>query len=553
MGKQAGETAGPGGSLPGLGRWPALISPGRASRLFGVAAQALALLLLIAIAARLVLDNQELFRGDFILTGDFAATSIGTFDAEHLKQLYGTPSFNGYYHPGPVLMYYRALFDGPARVLGLGSVSAALMASHVVLIVLLLGLVLFSLKRTWRGTRDDLAFSVFAVWALFVVERPAFLRSFWEPQVGGLLYLCSVLAGAAALGTRRTSWIAVTVIAGGLAVQLQLTFSLPVAALYLAVALFYFEDSRRMAKELPWILGAAVVAYLPVILDLGLHGGANLGRVRAYAEVSRGRPSLPTAEAWRIVERNLGWSSPVFAAVLLIIAVTALTGFLEYGNRRSLSAWIGRMTPVAPLCGLALVALAGALVFHLFLSDRTYSPPHASAYAYLMGAVVCGSLVAFLTSTLPRAIATAPAIVLLVTAILVVSFGDGLGEGGSPYSGFASPALTELRDAAKTAKAADARYVSQIAIEGRTPNEWQYGWRTAVGLTDQLRRAGVPYCLADKLNPQQYGGYDVMEKYMKTRRCPDVDAGQAIIFSCSGPDSFGYTRAGRMVELWKSC
>jgi len=362
-----------------------------------------------------------------------------------------------------------------------------------------------------------------------------------------------VLAAAAALGTRRTSWLVVTVVAGGFAVQLQLTFALPVAALYLAVALFYFPDGRRLVKELPWILAAGAVAYFPVILDLGLHAGANLGRVRAYAQVSRGRPSLPAAEAWRIVEGNVGWSSPVFAAVLLLAALTVLTGIFEYGNRRSLSAWIGRITPVAPLCGLALVALASALVFHLYLSDRTYSPPHASAYAYLMGAVVCGSLVAFLASTLPRAIATAPAVALLVTAILGALFGRGFAEGGSPYSGFEAPALIERRDAMKTAKAADARYVSQIAIEGRTPNEWQYGWRTAVGLTDQLRRAGVPYCLADKLNPQQYGGYDVMEKYMKTGRCPDVDAGQAIIFSCSGPDSFGYTRAGRMVELWKSC
>ena len=162
--------------------------------------------LILIVAYRLIADNRDFFDHNFVLTGDFAATSIGAYDAEHLAQFRGQASFNGYYHPGPALMYYRALVDRPARLAGIRNYAAPVMASQVLLIGGVFVLAFFGLRAAVGEGHEDLAAIVLAVWAVFQVQKPAFLASVWEPQVGGLIFFLAIICGAAAIGSRKRRW-----------------------------------------------------------------------------------------------------------------------------------------------------------------------------------------------------------------------------------------------------------------------------------------------------------------------------------------------------------
>jgi hypothetical protein len=107
-----------------------------------------------------------------------------------------------------------------------------------------------------------------------------------------------------------------------------------------------------------------------------------------------------------------------------------------------------------------------------------------------------------------------------------------------------------LRDESRTASSGHPTFVAQISVDARSGTEWLYGWRTAVGLGNLLRRAGVHYCLAEQGGADLYANYGVLEKYMKTDRCREVQANEVVEFSCLDKSSFGYTWRGASTKLW---
>jgi hypothetical protein len=506
--------------------------------------------LILVVGYRLVADNRDFFDHNFVLTGDFAATSIGAYDAEHLSQFRGQASFNGYYHPGPALMYYRALVDRPARLAGVRNDAATVMASQVLLVAGVFALAFFGLRAAVGERHEELATLILAVWAVFQIEKPAFLASVWEPQVGSLIFFLALIFGAAAITSRKRRWLLAMVLAGGVVVQTQMTAALPVVVLYLAVAFFYFSNWRQLRTEVPWLTGTAAIAYSPVLFDLVFRKAENLGLILDYAHVSRGRPGQTTSAAWQIVQANLGWGAMV--RILVVVLVAALAAAYAFHERQQdTDSWFERIGPQVRLGGLAVGGLICAFVFQRFLTDRLYSPPHVSAFAYMMGALFIASLTAALAVDLPPTLLSTVTTVVLAAPIVAAVAGPALRYAPeSPESAFTSAALVRLRDDSQTALKKQTGPAVGISVDARSGREWLYGWRTAVGLGNLLRRAGVPYCLAEQGGADLYANYAVLEKYMKSTRCGGGNPGDVVEFSCFDKNAFGYARRGENTVLW---
>ena len=228
----------------------------------------IAVLMVVATLARLPLRWTPL--GDNALMRMWT-DAVGT----STTPLVGGDARFGWDHLGPWLFYLLAV---PYRILGRSAVGLLAGAAAINLISLL---VVMRCVRTVAGERAAaIVTGGSLLWLL--TARGDRLIDPWNPYVVQLPFLVALVSCWAVLN-RRGEWLPWLVAAGSLCVQAHIAFVVPVAVLFVLVAVFAVHSKAAILK-MHRRRGAvvAVVAWLPTAVDMVLPGGHNLVRVARF-------------------------------------------------------------------------------------------------------------------------------------------------------------------------------------------------------------------------------------------------------------------------------
>jgi hypothetical protein len=242
--------------------------------------------------------------------------------------LIGPDSHYGWNHLGPWLFYVLALpyhvIGGPAGLL-LGAALVNLGAAAVAV----------AAARAAGGAWAALA-TVVAVSCYVALSGTTRLLDPWNPTVVLVVLIATVMACWAALST-RTLWVPVVVALASLCVQAHIAFA-PPAVLLVAVSLVVLARSvsrrdRDGIRALALTGVVAIVAWLPLLVDMSPWGTRNLGHVMQFMASGGGRRTgvvaglRVTLRETGLQARWLGGREPVSAVTHGFVGMTgALPG-----------------------------------------------------------------------------------------------------------------------------------------------------------------------------------------------------------------------------------
>lgn len=258
--------------------------------------------------------------------------------------LSGAYSRAGWSHPGPMQFYVLAI---PQRVLGGGP-----RGLHLAMLLLS---VAWIVAIAWAIRRAGTAVSVLTAGAVIVLvhgHRPLLLIDTWNPAVTVLATMTMLICcwraldgDVAALGIAFVAW--------SFAAQAHVTALVVLTPLMAVTAIMAVRQRRsalRASKTLLIGVGATVVAWLPVVIDVLLHRGGNPWRLLRWGSAP-GEQRIAASSALRLLAR---FTSPETLSDLRFDEVTPFV-------RPSLG--------IAP--GLTLVALAATWYVARRRGDRS--------------------------------------------------------------------------------------------------------------------------------------------------------------------------------------
>jgi hypothetical protein len=293
--------------------------------------------------------------------------------------LIGPDSHYGWNHLGPWLFYVLAL---PYRILG---GSAGLLLGAALVNVGAAAVAVMAARAAggpWAGLAAVVAISLYL--ALSGTTR---LLDPWNPTIVLVVLIATVMACWAAV-SGRPSWVPAVVGLASLCVQAHIAFA-PPALLLVAVSLVALTRSvkrgeREGSRALARTALIAVVAWLPLVLDMGPWGTRDLSRVVRFVGSGGGRRTgvvaglQATLRETGLQARWLGGREPVSAVthgfagmtgvlpgagIVVLIAAAVLARRRQDEPVWRLSVLLLALVGLAPL---ALGALVGPLYPYLF-------------------------------------------------------------------------------------------------------------------------------------------------------------------------------------------
>jgi hypothetical protein len=500
-------------------------------------------------------QNLFMFDHGIVLTDDYAATNIGVFDALSLRQAYGTPSWNNYYHPGPVIMYWRALFEAVFKVIGIEVANAATTLMAHLALINVVGIGVFAAARRLPGANRQAAFALTSILFAFWLAKPVFINSWWEP-VEATLVFAWFLAAAAVASYGSFAYLLIAVVLGSICVQLGISHCYPVFVV-LALVLAYgfrgfFMGSRRQGCiriVVLWIVG--MIAAAPFLFDI-LFGRREL--ITKYINYSASTSSMerPSFEkVLGVLGENLSMPRE-----LLIVLLLCFLGILIARARAGIE-----LKPIERFWGyrlllMSMVSAGTAFLFYKTASNNSYTPAHVSVFVYSCEALIAGLLICwaarFTGVRFERGLLVAISISpLVVLGLLVVRAGPAAYARPQSAGGiFISPVMHEMMaDVRKATREGGAKTIGVNVVfplpgYAATDDEREYPWRVAVGLMNMMRRSAVPYCVPNPPREEYRYGYEIMRLFGKTAQCAD-DGVQSVTFKCEGGKLVGETSERR--------
>lgn len=492
--------------------------------------------------------NRILLDPNIVLTDDHAATALRTFDARWFREAYGTPSWNNYLHPGPALMYWRALFETLSDLLRTGLAHPAVFfVAHVVFLNTVVGGI-FLLLRRMPGITARSALIFTSLFAAFPLATPASLSSLWEPEISAMLYAAfAVTAAAASFGS--PALVAAAILLGAFCIHLHVALTHAVVLTLLAVGAFGFRPfvarlRARPVESVGLAACAAAIGAFPLVYDVVWAGAQSLERYIAYAAANAGRPRPSLAQALDVTAQKAMLPPLLLAGLVVLVLVWALAA-ARRGDEPAAPDRVDAAAPraggaLARLVAMAALGLVAAVLFHRLSATAGYSPSHATAYVFAAVALLVAALgTQFATRTGPGLVATLAALVLPLAVVLATVDAKGRIAYRTqiiPQSLFVSPELHQLaRDAAA---GRDARQPVRVTIvfpyqgEKFTQSYMELPWRMAVGFMNLLRRASVDYCVGPSRHKDHAHAYTIMRLMGKTEACPAEAPLPEATFAC---------------------
>lgn len=476
-----------------------------------------------------------------VFTDDLAATALRAYDARWFREAYGTPSWNNYLHPGPALMYWRALFENLAALLrtDLSHPAVHFVAHLVFLNAVVIGIFLLVRRMPGVSTRGAVVFT--ALFAAFPLATPTSLSSLWEPEVSALLYAAfAVAAAAASFGSPVL--IAAAILLGAFCIQMHVALAYAVVLTLVAVMIvgvrpFVARLHARPVGSLALVVGAAALGALPLVYD-GLFAGAqNIGRYLAYAKANAAAPRLALARALDPVAAKITVPTFLLAGLVVLALVVAVAALRR---RDEPAAPDDGGAALARIVALAALGLVAATLFHRLSATAGYAPPHATAHVFTAAALLVAALgTHFAARTGPGLVATLAALALPLAIVLATVDAKGRIAYRTPIvpqSLFVSPDLHQLaRDAAATrdpGRPVRVTIVFPYQGEKFTQSYMELPWRMAVGFMNLLRRADVAYCVGPSQHKDHAHAYAIMQLMGKTAACPAEAPLPEATFAC---------------------
>ena len=510
-------------------------------------------LLLLVLAAEVVLfglfgigANRFLVDPDLVFTADHAATSLATFDARSFRQVYGTPSWNDYLHPGAFLIYWRAAFETVDQALGLrlGEIATTHLAHLLYVDIILVGMA-FAVRHLLD--RDLGLTAVFmAAYVAFLVAAPLLTGSTWEPDDVTLLAGWFMVACAAAA---RPTWhlLPLAVLLGFLGVQLQITFAYPMGLLLVVLALrcvrpFFALPPKTQVAVVAAVAAATALGAYWAAYDVFVGRLAAISKFQAHARVIADRRGVSVGQAADLIAAHVCIPASVqIAFAVALVAVGAIAVIRPSARAEGPPAKSGGMAWVVLF---AFLGVAAAALFYLIAATAGYAPRHTSALAYTAFALVVAAAVTVVADRVLRRRPglMAPIVVLLpavtFVAMIATSGVDVFRVPLTPRSIVRAPEmghlLTSIRDELMR------RPGAQVAISVAFPapgeivsdDRRDLPWRLAVALMNVLRRNGIVYCAGPNADPNLEYAYRVVALFGKTAACGGASIHIPVAFRC---------------------
>lgn len=506
---------------------------------------------IVTLDVAILLGNRFFFDQAVVITGDYAASSIGAFEAASFGRVYGTPSWNGYYHPGAFLMYYQSIFEAVATLMGYARWHIAIaFASHLLLVNLaILGIVACFRQVFPKG--HEMGPATVAVTTVFLAAKPLYLVSLWEPFVGAVIFL-TFLSAATCASFGRFRYLVIAVVLGGLCVQIQLTFLLPVAGTLIASLVLYFVSRPRplhvvRAKEAGGLVAASIIGFWPTLADIVLFGGQNLSYFMDYARATAHLPKLTIVRSIELVGENL--QVPRDALVLVTVLLLTSTTLFFATRTSSGHGYHSVHKALKTLGRPALLASLGpilAVLFYRYLANASYAPSHASYYVYVSLSVMVATLAVFpcllLRDRLRHVCWMVAVLTLPVFTLYTLAKHDGyshFSHGQDPGTVFVSEGFTELLESIQTAS--DKGYPKlRVVVDFAPPDKAvslerrEFPWRLAIGLSDTLRRRGIPYTFGVTAPENNQYPLRIITMFGSARAASAGERSTDVLFTCEG-------------------
>lgn len=478
-----------------------------------------------------LISNWFLFDPNYHLTRDYAATSIGAYEAATTGRVYGIPSWNDYYHPGSAWMYMQAvayLLARPIAGSNLTPVGIALIARLMVnLIVFVSG---WWAIRSAKNISVHLLLIIYSIVLAWLVASPVYLSSFWEPYIGATIYFLFLMLCISAATGRLWSLLA-SIVVGGICIQIQLSF-LPVIILTSVISLILFymqvklsEWSRGIKIKIALLLVIAiVVGSWPMWYDLLINSHKNISDMLSYSDRNSNAPRLTIDEALSSADASL--KVPGVAIVIAVgVSVMLLITFVM--KTRMPNSDKEHCVITLPWV-YGVLGFLGSFLFYYLLAKKTYAPPHSGAYGYVAAGIIFSGVISmcysFIMGRMRHAIAITlaamPSLALADTALADV---NGLKLPVYVVTGIMySPEMNKaVKEAIFLSKQKHVRLGVSAAFSPAGVNASdevkEIPWAIAVDLANEMKRSGGKYCIVQQ--PRFEYASKVMKRFADTGFC----------------------------------
>ena len=452
---------------------------------------------------------------DVYLTRDLAATGIGVTQASHFNRVYGTPSFNGYYHPGAAWMYFVALIYSFLSLLNHNSnlVFSFLLANTIIVV-----LYLIVIYQSTQGLFTPIGRQVFILTILiFLLVTPEYVSLPWEPHISAMIVLISYGFAISAAFSKPKSIAAfincvLSGLSAGFAINLQLTVALPSVFIMLYMHLLLLYNYRSISVVLYYFFFYTLsmcVFFIPTFIDVIFLNHTNFSAYLLYSS---------SVSAIGHIK--------LFDSIILLFSYIVTKHIVFFSVSYVMLAWSTKISYLRPnlyfisiVTGSIIIILL-PIIFFSFIAPKSYTPLHAASYAQLMfGFLLSLFAVVLFESTNAKFRAGWLIFSLCLFFILLLSYPPQIISNGYGFL-YSTNFKTLLTDISNKH--------SQIAISIQAPssnvnsseNIRELPWSLAVGLANMLQIADIPYCYwySNSSEPVQF--FDqTMLRFLETRSC----------------------------------
>jgi hypothetical protein len=228
----------------------------------------LELILTLCLGIGILINNIELLIGIFCNeTGDYALNAIATIDAINFKQLVGSYSRLHFFHPGPILFYWRALFEKICTFV-LSPFQSHFLSQLTINLLIFYNL----LKLIKKNLSNDLTIIIFSIIisiSLGILVKDVWVDT-WNPTAI-VIPMCGLILGS----SFYLFWgngLHITFICILICLHAHLS-TLPTIIAISALQLIF--NKNRVSKDFNIIIIFSLIIFIPMILEFIFNNGGN--------------------------------------------------------------------------------------------------------------------------------------------------------------------------------------------------------------------------------------------------------------------------------------
>ncbi len=331
--------------------------------------------------------------------------------------------------------------------------------------------------------------------------------------------------------------------------QLQAPFAYPVIPILILASVGFMRSQRwnyrDCISEIRAIVAISVVLSLPVLIDLVVNQAENINAMRRFSAVAATMPAPTMAAILDIIRSAVAIPShsPSTMDNAAAISLMAVGVYIAVRQNEAASErgrpWEMRDSFV--FIGFLLLAFGGIILFYKISATAAHAAAHPAHFSYQAVAVTLAAILAGIVRNTwadsPR-VKMAWAVALVLASVATISYAGGPGRIWRhdlvPHTVAELPNLRSLGDQMARRDSVLGRQPIGFAITfdaTGSGEQRELPWRTAVGLMNILRRAGVSYCMQPSPKPEDAFSYGIMRLYGKTQECRGEQVSR-VSFSC---------------------